>query len=96
MVSGHGTNETTLGHLFGPGDLILHDALAHNSIVQGATLSGARRRAFPHNDWQALDSLLDELRPAYRRVVIAIEGVYSMDGVLTFALASTSSAARMP
>ncbi len=80
MVSGHGTNETTLGHLFGPGDLILHDALAHNSIVQGATLSGARRRAFPHNDWQALDSLLDELRPAYRRVVIAIEGVYSMDG----------------
>ena len=80
MVGGHSTNETTLGHLFGPGDLILHDALAHNSIVQGATLSGARRRAFPHNDWQALDSLLDELRPAYRRVVIAIEGIYSMDG----------------
>ncbi len=80
LVGGHSTNETTLGHLFGPGDLILHDALAHNSIVQGATLSGARRRAFPHNDWQALDSLLDELRPAYRRVVIAIEGIYSMDG----------------
>ena len=50
FVSGHGTNETTLGHLFGSGDLILHDALAHNSIVQGAILSGARRRAFPHND----------------------------------------------
>jgi 8-amino-7-oxononanoate synthase len=80
FVSGHGTNETTLGHLFGPGDLILHDALAHNSIVQGAMLSGARRRAFPHNDWEALDKLLSELRPAYRRVVIAIEGVYSMDG----------------
>ncbi|MBI3837083.1 MAG: aminotransferase class I/II-fold pyridoxal phosphate-dependent enzyme [Planctomycetia bacterium] len=79
-VSGHGTNETTLGHLFGPGDLILHDALAHNSIVQGAILSGARRRPFPHNDWEALDKLLSELRPTYRRVVIAIEGVYSMDG----------------
>src|SRR5262249_6219963 len=76
-VSGHGTNETTLGHLFGPGDLIMHDALAHNSIVQGAILSGARRRAFPHNDWETLDKLLTELRPAYRRVVIAIEGVYS-------------------
>ncbi|MEX0679101.1 MAG: aminotransferase class I/II-fold pyridoxal phosphate-dependent enzyme, partial [Pirellulales bacterium] len=80
FVSGHGTNETTLGHLFGPGDLILHDALAHNSIVQGAMLSGARRRAFPHNDWEALDKLLVELRTAYRRVAIVIEGVYSMDG----------------
>jgi len=36
----------------GPGDLILHDALAHNSIQQGAVLSGARRRAFPHNDFE--------------------------------------------
>jgi 8-amino-7-oxononanoate synthase/acyl carrier protein len=80
FVGGHSTNENTLGHLFGPGDLILHDALAHNSIVQGATLSGARRRAFPHNDWEALDKLLVELRSTYRRVVIAIEGVYSMDG----------------
>lgn len=79
-VGGHSTNETTLGHLFGAGDLILHDALAHNSIVQGAILSGARRRAFPHNDYEALDKLLTELRPAYRRVCIAVEGVYSMDG----------------
>ena len=80
FVGGHATNESTLGHLFGPGDLILHDTLAHNSIVQGAILSGARRRTFPHNDWQAADKLLAELRPQYRRVVIAIEGVYSMDG----------------
>lgn len=79
-VGGHSTNETTVGHLFGPGDLILHDALAHNSIVQGAILSGARRRPFPHNDWRAVDQLLTELRSDYRRVLIAIEGVYSMDG----------------
>jgi 8-amino-7-oxononanoate synthase len=80
MPSGHGTNESTIGHLFGPGDLILYDALAHNSIQQGALLSGARRRSFPHNDWEACEKLLAELRPAYRRVLIAIEGVYSMDG----------------
>jgi len=80
LVGGHATNETTLGHLLGPGDLILHDALAHNSIIQGAILSGARRRSFPHNDWRELDKLLEELRPTYRRVVIAIESVYSMDG----------------
>ncbi len=80
MVGGHATNETTIGHLVGPGDLILHDALSHNSIVQGAILSGARRRAFPHNDWQELESVLAEVRSSYRRVLIVVEGVYSMDG----------------
>jgi 8-amino-7-oxononanoate synthase len=80
FVGGHSTNESTIGHLFGPGDLILHDALAHNSIIQGCILSGARRRPFPHSDWQTLDQLLGELRHDYRRVLIVIEGVYSMDG----------------
>ena len=80
FVGGHSTNETTIGHLFGPGDLILHDALAHNSIMQGAILSGARRRGFDHNDWQQLDAILEEIRHEYRRVLVVIEGVYSMDG----------------
>jgi len=80
FVSGHATNVTTIGHLLGPDDLILHDILAHNSIVQGAMLAGATHRAFAHNDWQALDTLLSEVRHRYRRVLIAIEGVYSMDG----------------
>ena len=80
FVGGHATNESTIGHLFGPGDLVLHDSIAHNSIVQGCILSGARRRPFPHNDWEALDQLLTELRRDYRRVLVAIEGVYSMDG----------------
>lgn len=79
-VGGHATNETTIGHLFGPGDLIAHDALAHNSIIQGAILSGARRRPFPHSDYRALDELLSEIRGEYRRVLIVVEGVYSMDG----------------
>jgi 8-amino-7-oxononanoate synthase len=80
FVGGHSTNETTVGHLFGPGDLILHDALAHNSIVQGCILSGANRRPFPHNNWQVVDRLLADLRGDYRRVLVAIEGVYSTDG----------------
>ncbi len=78
--SGHATNETTIGHLLGPGDLLLHDAQAHNSIIQGALLSGAQRRAFPHNDAEALDNILHNVRDNYRRVMIVIEGVYSMDG----------------
>ena len=80
FVGGHSTNETTIGHLLGPGDLILHDALSHNSIIQGSILSGARRRPFPHNDFAALDQLLTELRRDYRRVLVVIEGTYSMDG----------------
>jgi len=80
FVGGHSTNETTIGHLFDSGDLILHDALSHNSILQGAILSGARRRPFPHNDWRDCQRILDEVRHEYRRVLIVVEGVYSMDG----------------
>jgi 8-amino-7-oxononanoate synthase len=80
FVSGNLANVTTLGHLVGGNDLLVHDALAHDSIVQGALLSGATRRSFPHNDWQALDRLLAAVRDRYERVLIAIEGVYSMDG----------------
>jgi len=80
LAGGHATNESVIGHLFGPGDLILHDALAHNSIIQGAILSGARRRPFAHNDWKEADRLLTEFRHEYRRVLLAVEGVYSMDG----------------
>lgn len=80
LVGGHATNESVIGHLMGPGDLILHDALAHNSIIQGAILSGARRRPFRHNDWEAAEEVLRNFRHEYRRVLIVIEGVYSMDG----------------
>ncbi|MBX7114377.1 MAG: aminotransferase class I/II-fold pyridoxal phosphate-dependent enzyme [Myxococcaceae bacterium] len=80
FVSGHATNVTVIGHVVGPGDLILHDALAHDSIIGGAKLSGAKRRPFPHNDFEALDRALEQLRGHYRRVLICIEGTYSMDG----------------
>jgi 8-amino-7-oxononanoate synthase len=80
FVSGHATNVTTIGHLFGPKDLVLHDALIHNCTLQGAQLSGAKRLPFPHNDWAALDTLLTEQRHHFERVLIVIEGIYSMDG----------------
>jgi 8-amino-7-oxononanoate synthase len=80
FVSGHATNVTSIGHLFGPRDLVLHDELIHNSTLQGIQLSGARRLPFPHNDWQALDALLAQQRRAFERTLIVIEGIYSMDG----------------
>jgi 8-amino-7-oxononanoate synthase len=80
MVSGHATNVTTIGYLFGGNDLILHDELIHNSSMVGAQLSGAKRLSFPHNDFAALDKLLMEQRRHYERVLIVLEGLYSMDG----------------
>jgi len=80
LVSGHATNVTVIGHLMGPEDLILHDALAHDSIIQGCRQSGAARQPFPHNDLVALDRILSHVRDGYRRVLIVVEGVYSMDG----------------
>ncbi len=80
FVSGHATNVTTIGHLFDHHDLIMHDEAAHNSITQGALLSGATRRPFPHNDWHSASDMLQATRGDYRRVLLAIEGVYSMDG----------------
>ena len=80
FVSGHATNVTTIGCLFGPRDLVVHDALIHNSVLQGIQLSGARRMSFPHNDWAALDALLGARRRQFERVLIVVEGIYSMDG----------------
>ena len=80
FVGGHATNVSVLSHLFGPGDLVLCDALIHNSALQGAAFSGARWVTFPHNDWAACDAMLAELRPRHRRAVVVIEGAYSADG----------------
>jgi 8-amino-7-oxononanoate synthase len=80
FVSGHATNVTTIGYLFGPRDLIVHDELIHNSTLQGIALAGARRLPFPHNDWAALDQLLTQQRHQFERVLIVVEGIYSMDG----------------
>ncbi|MFI4890479.1 MAG: aminotransferase class I/II-fold pyridoxal phosphate-dependent enzyme [Steroidobacterales bacterium] len=80
FVSGHATNVTTIGYLFGPKDLIVHDEFIHNSALQGILLSGARRLSFPHNDWAALDGMLAQQRRQFERVLVVVEGIYSMDG----------------
>ena len=80
MVGGHATNVTTIGHLFGNDDLVIYDALSHNSILQGCFLSGASLVAFPHNDMAALEAILRDRRHRYQRAIIVIEGVYSTDG----------------
>jgi len=80
LVSGHATNLGVIGHLMGQGDLVVHDGRAHDSILQGCALTTAQRLSFPHNDVAALDALLGRVRSRFRRVLIVVEGGYSMDG----------------
>ena len=79
-VGGHSTNVTFVGNFCGKNDLILYDALAHNSIEQGCKLSDATARPFPHSDIAALEAILRSQRAYYEKVLIVIEGAYSMDG----------------
>ncbi len=80
FVSGHATNVSLIATLMGPKDLIVHDTLAHNSIVVGAELSRAQRRLFPHNDLDALEQILESARSRAERCLVVTEGLFSMDG----------------
>jgi 8-amino-7-oxononanoate synthase len=80
LVSGYATNLGVIGHIVGSKDLLVHDALSHNSIVMGGTLSGAARRSFAHNDLDSLDQMLAANRNKFERALIVVEGHYSMDG----------------
>lgn len=79
-VGGHSTNVTFVGNFCGKNDLILYDALAHNSVAQGCRLSPAVTKSFPHSDTATLESILERERKYFEKVLIVIEGVYSMDG----------------
>jgi len=77
--SGFAANAGTVSALLGKGDLILSDELNHASIIDGARLSRADIKVFPHRDVSALERLLEETREVKRRLVIT-DGVFSMDG----------------
>ncbi len=80
LVSGHATNVTFVGNFCTDRDLILYDILSHNSITEGIRLAQADARPFPHNDYETLEQLLKNRRDRYEKVLIIIEGAYSMDG----------------
>jgi 8-amino-7-oxononanoate synthase len=80
FVAANMANLSTVGDLYGPGDLILYDELSHNSLLQGVKLSHADAMPFKHNDVSELRRLLKLKRRRYRKVLVFIEGLYSMDG----------------
>lgn len=80
FIGGVTTNVSTISHLVGADDVVLCDELLHNSAMQGALFSGARRLTFRHNDYAGAERLLREVRAHARRALVVIEGVYSADG----------------
>ena len=79
-TGGWATNLTFISSFMRAGDFIVYDALSHNSIADGVALSKAESKAFPHNDLAALESILERVKDKYNKVLIVVEGVYSMDG----------------
>jgi glycine C-acetyltransferase len=77
--SGFAANAGTVASILGKEDLILSDELNHASIIDGARLSRAAIKVFPHRDTDALRHLLEETADVKRRLVIT-DGVFSMDG----------------
>ncbi len=80
--SGYAAAVGTIGALVRRDDVLVMDKLAHASLIDGARLSGAIVRVFPHNHIGKLESHLRWAREqsAETRVVIVTESVFSMDG----------------
>ncbi len=69
--------------LLGPEDAVISDALNHASIIDGIRLSKARRFRYANSDMGDLETQLKAARQGgARHVMIATDGVFSMDGYL--------------
>jgi 8-amino-7-oxononanoate synthase len=80
FVGGFSTNEDTIAHLMGKGDVIFYDEYIHKSAQLGAAMSGAKALSFSHNDMDSLEEALQTHRAQGKNALIVVEGVYSMDG----------------
>jgi len=79
--SGFAANAGTVSSILTKDDAIVSDELNHASIIDGARLSRATIKVFPHRDVDAARRILEELPRGQRRLLIT-DGVFSMDGDL--------------
>jgi glycine C-acetyltransferase len=78
--SGFTANSGAVGALMGRDDVIVSDALNHASIIDGARLSRATIRVFPHKDMAAAEAILKQTQGHAGRTLLISDGVFSMDG----------------
>jgi glycine C-acetyltransferase len=79
--SGFTANAGTVSSLLGRDDVIVSDELNHASIIDGARLSRATIKVFPHRDVNAARQIIAAL-PRPQRTLLITDGVFSMDGDL--------------
>jgi glycine C-acetyltransferase len=79
--SGFAANAGTVAAILGRDDAIVSDELNHASIIDGARLSRATIKVFPHRDVAAARRIVEELPRTQRKLLIS-DGVFSMDGDL--------------
>ncbi len=81
--TGFAANAGLIPQLADAGDIIVSDELNHGSIIDGVRLSKADRAVYKHCDVDDLRKVLltaENHSPAYRRILIITDGVFSMDG----------------
>ena len=78
--SGFTANAGTVAAILDKEDVIVSDQLNHASIIDGARLSRAEIKVFPHKDAEAAGALLAETARPGRRQLLITDGVFSMDG----------------
>jgi len=78
--SGFAANAGTVAAVLTREDVIVSDELNHASIIDGARLSRAEIKVFPHRDAEAADRLLHETKREGRVQLLITDGVFSMDG----------------
>uniref|UniRef100_A0A9J2PP96 serine C-palmitoyltransferase n=1 Tax=Ascaris lumbricoides TaxID=6252 RepID=A0A9J2PP96_ASCLU len=85
---GFATNSMNLPCLADKNSLIISDQYNHASLILGCRMSGATIKVFRHNDMRCLENILRDAiaygnpltRRPYRKILIVVEGIYSMEG----------------
>lgn len=83
FANGYTTAVGTLSALLQKGDTVILDKLSHASLIDGAKLSGATIRVFPHNNLTKLEQLLKSVTSSVTpdaRTLVVTESIFSMDG----------------
>ncbi len=78
--SGFGGNIGAIQGLMRKGDVLIMDEKCHKSLIDGGTLAQCKMMFFDHNDVNSLEQMLEKTKD--KRVMVVVEGVYSMDGDL--------------
>ena len=78
--TGYMANVGVIPALVGAGDVLVSDELNHASIIDGARLARTEVAVFRHGDVESFAEVLAKVRGTARRILVAVDGVYSMDG----------------